>query len=517
MVSSPINEAGEYDYSNTLDRSYGDLFERRDADWRNGGICYQIMVDRFAPSADLDAKRHLYPEPKKLLDWDADLPVYGEYLPEYEVWSQELEFWGGDLASAMSKLDYVQELGADTFYLCPIHHAWTNHGYDALDYQAVRPEYGTREDVKKLADELHARGMTLVLDGVFNHVGRNAEIYKSARDEADSPYRDWFEFNPDYPAGHRSWWNNANLPELELEEPAVRQHIWEAPDSVVRSYLRDGVDGWRLDVAFEIGMRMLGELTAAAHEEKPGSLVLGEITTYPREWFPELDAVLNFTLRELLIGIANGHIGRHAQRILQRFYSDCDFEHLLKSWVYLDNHDTARIATVLPDPAQRDLATVLQFTLPGTVNLYYGSELGMVGGDDPANRAPMRWDWVNDENPVLARHRQLIELRKTHRALRVGNLRWLETDRVIGFERYTNKVSEAVIVIANARDEVVKETVLVPDSKLMDHHLMHEHNSGEDILIKRSLLDVELQPKQTMILTPIIDKVTGYSAYKRIA
>ncbi|MDV7396040.1 alpha-amylase family glycosyl hydrolase, partial [Arthrospira platensis SPKY1] len=99
-----------------------------------------------------------------------------------------------------------------------------------------------------------------------------------------------------------------NLPELNLEHPPVREHIWEGRDSVVRSYLRDGVDGWRLDVAFDIGFEYLGQLTRAAQAEKPGALVVGEIPNYPREWFPSVDGVMHFGLRKLMIATANGQL-----------------------------------------------------------------------------------------------------------------------------------------------------------------------------------------------------------------
>lgn len=504
------------EYANSHDRDRAGRYEAREADWRNGSLAYQVIVDRFAPSADLAAKQHLYPAPKRLRSWDED-PTQGVYLDEHEVWSHEIDFWGGDLTSLRSRLDYVEQLGADVLYLCPIHLAWTNHGYDALDYQQVRPEYGTRDDVRRLADDLHARGMKLVLDGVFNHMGRHAPAFTEAMASPDAPTRDWFEFSDDWPGGARAWAWAVNLPELVVEHPAVAEHIWEGPDSVVRSWLRDGVDGWRLDVAHELGMAYLGKITEAAHTEKPGSLVLGEVCNYPAEWFPELDAVLQFTLREILLLMAN-HLGSpaHAQRMLQRFYADADYEHLLKCWIYLDNHDTARVTDMIGDPKARWLATVLQFTLPGSVNLYQGTELGQPGGVDPANRAPMRWDWVNEHNPVLAGYRRLIDIRCEHRALRVGDLRWLVTDRLLGFQRYTDRIADAVFVLANPSSETVREVVLLPESKLMDRCGLVDLLSGERYQNFRSTLTIELAPDQIVVLSPDTAARDGYTAYKRV-
>lgn len=515
-TSAPQISTPQISYANSHDRALQGVFEQREADWRKGAIVYQVLVDRFAPSANLDAKRHLYPAPKQLRDWD-EVPTTGSYLAQERVWSHEIDFWGGDLESVRSRLDYLQQLGVDVVYLCPIHLAWTNHGYDALDYAAVRPEFGSRDDVAALAADLHQRGMKLVLDGVFNHVGRNSELFRAAEADPDSPYRDWFDFSDEYDGGVRAWFLAENLPELVMENPEVQAHVYADDDSVVRSFLRDGVDGWRLDVAFDLGMRYLGELTEAAHREKPGSLVLGEITTFPAEWFPELDAVLHFVVRKVLIMIVRGEVSAaHGTAMLQRIYDDADFEHLLMSWIYLDNHDMPRLTHEVPDPAARDLATVLQFTLPGAVNLYYGSELGMSGGDDPANRAPMRWDLVGDDNPTLARVRQLIAFRREHRALRVGNLRWLVTERLIGFERHTDRVADAVIVLANPGDEQIHERVLLPDSKLMDACDLVDAFTGERVEMLRSVIAVRLDHGQTMVLTPIVDPPGGYTQYKRV-
>lgn len=504
------------DYSNDHDRQLAGRYEARESDWRNGAVVYQVIVDRFAPSAHLAAKAGLYPEPKRLRSWE-EAPSRGVYLTEHEVWSHELDFWGGDIDSLRRHLDYVANLGAEVVYLCPIHLAWTNHGYDALDYQQVRPEYGSREDVRALAADLHSRGMRLVLDGVFNHMGRHSPAFRAAAADPAAATRGWFDFNDDYPGGARAWAEAVNLPELVIEEPTVREYLWQGPDSVVRSWLRDGVDGWRLDVAFEIGMAYLGELTAAAHDEKPGSLVLGEVCNYPAEWFPALDAVLAFTLREIILKAANHDITPgHAQRMLQRLYTDADYEHLLKCWVYLDNHDVARVTDTVPDAAARRLATVLQFTLPGSVNLYYGSELGQTGGDDPANRAPMPWNLVNNDNPTLDLHRRLIELRRTRRALRVGDVRWLETDRLLGFERHTDRAADALVVLVNPSVEPVLEAVLLPDSKLMDIVGMRDLLTGQHHRNYHGMIAIELAPQQVVILSPQTTPHHGYTPYKRV-
>ncbi|WP_395702364.1 glycoside hydrolase family 13 protein [Aquabacterium sp.] len=493
-------------------------FTAREADWRNGAIVYQVLVDRFAPpDAGVD-KTELYPPPKRLRRWD-ERPTRGPYLPELRLWRHEIDFWGGDLASLRGRLDHVQQLGADVLYLNPIHLAFTNHKYDALDHRALSPEFGTRDDVIALADELHRRGLRLVLDGVFNHMGRQAPIFRAAEADPQSPWRDWFHFGPQYPGGTRSWWLAENLPELNLENPAVREHLFNGPDSVVRRFLRDGADGWRLDVAVDLGYAFLHELTQAAHDEKPGALVVGEIANYPSAWFPAVDAVMNFPLREIILRLAAGRLeAPTAQRMIERLVGDAGIEPLLKSWLMLDNHDTPRLATVLPAEPRRRLAQALQFTLPGAPNLYYGSELGMTGGDDPAMRAPMRWDLVRDDNRALQWTRQLVALRRAHRALRIGEFRPLTTTRLLGFERHTDRVRDTVLVLANPGDEAVNETVLVANSSLMNAKRLLNllEPDRPPLVMNAALLDVSLPPQGLLLLAPETDPPGGYSAYKRV-
>ena len=511
------------DYANGFDHALAGVFEAREKDWRDGAVVYQVYVDRFAPPADLDAKRALYPPPKKLHAW-TDLPTHGRYLPDAKVWSHEIDFWGGDLKSVRGKLDYIQGLGVDVLYLNPIALAYTNHKYDTLDYRAVSPEYGTRDDARALAQDVHARGMKIMLDGVFNHMGRNSPLFKQAESGPKSPYRNWFVFGPQYAGGARTWALAANLPELNLENPAVRDDLWNAHDSVVRGWLRDGIDGWRLDVAFDIGFKYLGELTQAAHDEKPGSLVVGEIANFPKEWVPSVDGLIHFTLRQVILGVASGRIdAASGQQMIARIVQDADYEHILKSWVYLDNHDTVRLATALPDAAQRRLAQVLQFTLPGSPDMFYGTELDMPGGDDPEMRAPMRWDLVKADNPVLNWNRRLVALHKDNRALRVGDYRAITSGQLMGFERYTERAADTIVVLLNPSDKPVTDTVLVANSKLMDGtrmvNLLADKSDSATLADTRlfsALLHLTLPAHGFAVLKPDVAPPGGYTNYKRV-
>ena len=281
----------------------GSVYDSREQDLRYGAVVYQILVDRFAPSHRLEAKKQLYPAPKVLHCW-TDLPVRGVDLPDQKLNSQELSFWGGDFETVTSRLDHVRGLGATVVYLNPIHLARTNHKYDALDFKAIFPEFGTREEFKTFASEAHRLGMKVILDGVFNHMGRNAPAFQEALKDPQSRWRPWFAIGPEYSGGARVWTGCLNLPELNLEHPPVRQYLYEAPDSVVRSYLCDGPDGWRLETAFELGHRYLQDLRVAACKEEKDALIVSEIVNYPDAWLQSMDGVMNFTPRQILLGLA---------------------------------------------------------------------------------------------------------------------------------------------------------------------------------------------------------------------
>lgn len=498
------------------DRQRGEEIARRELDWRNGAIVYQVIVDRFAPSADLDAKRALYAAPRRLRKW-SESPKRGEFLPAAKVWTHEIEFWGGDLKSLRSKLDYVEGLGVTVLYLNPIHKAFTNHKYDALDYFEVSEEYGTRQDVKALAADLHRRGMKLVLDGVFNHMGRSAAWFKEAMAGDASPKRDWFFIGPDYEKGYRAWAGVANLPELRIENPAVQARIYGDPDSVVQGYLRDGVDGWRLDVAFDLGFVYLDGLTRAAHSAKPGSLVIGEIWNYPSEWAPAVDAIMNFHAGELIKHFVRGEVsGGQAGRMLDVMVADAGLETILKAWLVLDNHDLPRLRTQLKKRWREQMAQVLQFTVPGSPNLYYGVELGMEGGWDPEMRGPMPWDKVDKNPPSLQWVRKLVAMRCNSRALRVGDFLVLPSDTLLAFMRRTDRVDETTVVVANASDKPATEVISLREPKLMNFTKMKDALSDAEVQPKSGVVRVTVPAHTAWVLQPVIDRTAEYSPYKRV-
>jgi glycosidase len=490
--------------------------DERAKDWTYGPVVYQVFVDRFVPPKSLDEKRRMLPPPRSVKEW-SETPKAGRQLPDLGVWSHELEFWGGDIAGLRSKLDYVQGLGADVLYLQPVQAGFTNHKYDATDYLELSPEIGDRASLRELVKDVHRRKMKIMLDGVFNHLGRLNPKLQDAAANPKSPYRDWFFFGKEFPAGYKAWFGVKNLAVLRVENPAVRQYLWEGRDSVVRTYLRDGIDGWRLDVAYELGPEYLARITKVAKQTKRSSVVVGEINGYPADWFPSVDGVFNFfamaVVRDAFLGTVSG--GR-AARMLQDSVTDAGIENLLRSWLVMDNHDTPRLASTWPQAAHRHFARSMQFTLPGCPVVYYGSELGMTGSGDPENRAPMRWDLVTDDNADLKSTRELIALRKRLPALRYGDFEALQTDRLLAFTRTTGKIREAVLVVANPTAEPVTETFAIRIGRAMSWGEFADTLSSYRSRAITGLITVQVPPKSVRIMVPITDPINGHSAYRRV-
>ena len=335
------------------------------------------------------------------------------------------------------------------------------HGYDTRDFFALDCRLGTNEDFAQVCDALHAAGLKVILDGVFNHVGRGFWAFRDVQQKKwDSPYKDWFhlDFNGDTQYGDGFWyegWEGHNeLVKLNLQNPAVVEHLLEA----VRRWAQEfEVDGLRLDVAYSLPPEFLARLRRFAEQLKPEFTLLGETLhgDYNR-WMNE-DACHSVTNYECYKGLwssfNSGNMFEIGHSLARQFGPDpwtlYRGKHLLS---FLDNHDVERIASMLTNPAHLRPAYGLLFGMPGVPALYYGSEGGIQGkkseGDAalrPALEIPRKnelTDWV----AALAAARQKSE------ALRYGNYRnLLLTNAQIIFERAVEK--ERVLVAVNAAGE----------------------------------------------------------------
>ena len=488
------------------------VFTQRDHDWRIGRIIYQVFVDRFAPSLNLDAKRDLYASPKTLKPW-TELPSRGVKSLEVPHYTHELDFWGGDIPSLISKLSYIKQLGVDTLYINPIFDAYTNHKYDTKDYLTISPEYGSMSDFKTLLKEANNQTMRIVLDGVFNHMSYHSPIFQDALKNTTSPYRSWFVFGEGFRYPYRAWHNAASLPELDLTNPTVRRFLFE---NVVQHYLQLGLSGWRLDTAIELGYTYLKELSDHAHAIKPDSLVVGEVNNYPSSWVKVIDGVLQLPLRDWMIQTALGNIPASlAMQQLDQYITDTGIEGMLKSWILLENHDVPRTRFDLHKDKRYQFAKWLSVTLPGNLHLYQGEEYGQNGGPDPLNREPFPWHLTQQPNVYYDLHKAMIALRKQERALRIGDYKKIPSQNLISFLRITDDHHESLVIVANPSTQPIKEWLLIPETKLRSHLSFYDLITGEKIVESWGIyLPLTVPPHRVFILKPQQTPIDGYSPTK---
>lgn len=424
-------------------------------DFARGAMMYQILPDRFYQVGQCDLTDKLRP-----YRIHADKSETPYYTADAEGnWCND--FYGGNLAGICEKLPYLQELGVEVLYLNPIFMAYTNHRYDTADYKRIDPMLGTAEDFSRLCAEAHARGMRVILDGVFSHTGSNSVYFDrnhvfgdGAVSNPASPYRGWYCFHR-YPDDYDAWWNMPTLPNVNELAESYMSYIIDDDDSVIAHWVRLGADGFRLDVVDEMPDEFVLRFKRRLRELKPDALLLGEVWEdasnkraygVSRRYFTdgELDSVMNYPWRNAILRYVKGEddgtvLGQTLETIAEN-YPPQVLQCLMNC---LGTHDTARLLTVLGDdfngtkaekaerfltPEQRKTAIdrllpalLLQFTLPGMPSVFYGDEAGLQGFEDPFCRR--FYPWGREDKSILALYRAVIRLRKESAALRGGELR----------------------------------------------------------------------------------------------
>ena len=447
-------------------------------EWYKESIVYQIFPDRFARDDKWESRCETVclreagrKGQKKTVEEDWYRPAYYEKDGEGNVISWP--FYGGSLKGIEDKLDYLTSLGVSAIYLNPIFEAVSNHRYDTADYTRIDPMLGTEEDFRDLAKAAKAKGINIILDGVFSHTGADSIYFdkygnfggNGAFGNEESPYRSWYEFREDDPVGYRSWWGIRDLPEVNETEDSFVDLIC-GEEGVLAKWLRAGAKGFRLDVADELPDEFIADIRRRLKNEGMDNLLLGEVwedasnkISYGRrrKYFmgEELDATMNYPLRDLLIDFAgyrkNAHEVSEGIMSLQENYPMENFYGALN---LIGSHDRRRILTEMKADENYDEAvervkmlTVLQYALPGVPCIYYGDEAAMTGESDPANRSGFIW---GRENADLQFHyRELGVIYREHPVLKSGGLKVINTgnDNVLGFIRYDQ--NEAVAVFAN--------------------------------------------------------------------
>ena len=464
-------------------------------EWYQHGIVYQIFPDRFERGTNwLERVEKSFEEnrngPTRILvqDWSTQPTYQKDQYGRISTW----DFYGGNLDGIRERLGYLKALGVTVIYLNPIFEAASNHRYDTADYMRVDPMLGDRETFVRLCKEAEELGIRIILDGVFNHTGCDSRYFNKygnyaeigAFQSADSPYASWFKFGGDADGEYQCWWGVDDLPDVDENDPSYREFIC-GENGVVRTWLRLGASGWRLDVADELPDDFIAEIKAAVLAEKPDALLIGEVwedashkVSYGelRKYLQgsELDGVMNYPFRSSMLRyLTNKTTAHDIARRMQELYENYPREAFLCGLNLLGSHDRRRVLTVLgnaPDrhalneeqlrdfrlnEGQRSLAVsrlwvaaLLQMTMPGVPCIYYGDEAGMEGYTDPYNRGT--YPWGNEDQNCRTIYRNAIAVRKLlHEVFEDGDFEpFAANDDVFGFYRTLGDTT--VCVLANA-------------------------------------------------------------------
>ncbi|HOO32391.1 MAG TPA: glycoside hydrolase family 13 protein [Thermotogota bacterium] len=456
-----------------------------------GYVGYQIFPDRFYSSY----------KKEDTVDWD-------QPIEEKERGRHQLDFYGGDLKGIEEKIDYLKNLSVSFIYLTPIFQAVTNHRYDCTDFFSIDPILGTDDDLKTLADRLHEKGIRLVLDGVFNHIGMNHPWF------TDEKYRDFIN-RIDGKVVY--WGGHGGLPELNLNNGEVRDLLWNASDSAVRKWTELGVDDWRLDCAYDVGFEYLRELRHVLKSMGDHDTI-GEVWSYPKKWADGevLDAVMNYYFRELVKSFFEKRIdGKMVTTLINDTVNDCGLENILKCWNVMSSHDTPRVKNDFGKHWR--LAVALQFTLPGSPVVYYGEELGLDAAGDPYCREPMPWERLNARNDDLIFYKMMIDLFNNTTAINSGYFGKLEykADDIIAFSRYTEDIRDYRVIVINPNDEKRDFQLISKESCLMNCSRLIDELSGEKADIFCSTIYGAIEPNSFGVYRIDLNE-GGYSPYKRL-
>lgn len=490
-------------------------------EWIQGGVIYQIFVDRFFGSG----KRVAMDGKINRTDWGGT----PEYRPTSDGRILNNDFFGGNLNGVIEKLPYLKDLGINCIYLNPIFEAYSNHKYDTSNYMKIDPMFGDLENFRSLCRKAREMGIRVILDGVFSHTGSDSLYFdkngthggKGAYNHQDSPYRSWYYF--DDHERYETWWGIDTLPRINKDNPDYQKFIC-GKDGVCRYWLRQGASGWRLDVVDELPNRFVESLAQAAKGEKEDALLIGEVWedasnkiaySERKNYFigDKLDSVMNYPFKEAIIDfVRNGNafgMVSTVEQILENYPKevvDCLMN-------ILGTHDTERILTALggadlgfnPDRKTQaetkmsveekkrairllKIAVCLQMTLPGVPCVYYGDEAGMEGYRDPFNRRC--FPWGEEDHDLQEWYRRLIHYRRSHPVYRQGGYRTVAAiNGTYAFERFDDK--ERIVTAANMGED---EDSLILSGSWID-----------DLTGERVRGNVTVFPEEVMLLRKIED------------
>ena len=404
-------------------------------EWVEGTVWYQIFPERFANGRDETS-------PEGVMPWGT--------APTND------NFMGGDLWGVIDKLDYLQDLGVNGLYFCPIFTANANHKYDTVDYMNVDPHFGGNEAFKALVKEAHARGMKIMLDAVFNHIGDQNPLWLDVvKNGKESKYADWFWINefPVYPDTPSEQWDSWNLnyetfanvgsmPKMNTENEECRAYLLDVARHWVEEF---DIDGWRLDVANEVDHEFWRDFRKVVKGIKPDCYILGEIWHEGMAWLrgEQYDSLMNYPMTQAITDFIAQDLSDKQGFINDVSRSYMSYPHNVNKAMFnlLDSHDTSRIISLCDNNLEKaKLAYLLMFTQVGSPCIYYGGEIGMTGSRGMTydqNRRCMIWDEAEQDLEFKDFIKGLIKMRKAHPELNAPTFDWAEVndDRCVAYKR----------------------------------------------------------------------------------
>ena len=375
-------------------------------DWVSKTVWYQIFPERFANgNAELS--------PEGALDWDSSITP------------KTTDFFGGDLQGIIDHLDYLQDLGITGLYLCPIFESPSNHKYNTTDYFEIDQHFGDKETFRQLVEQAHLRGMKVMLDAVFNHMGdQSAQWQDVLKHGKNSAYKDWFHIQ-EFPVTNDKLVNPKELPyhtfafasympKLNTANPEVKDYLLSVATYWIEHF---DIDAWRLDVANEVDHQFWRDFRKAVLSKKPDLYILGEVWHRSQPWLngDEFHAVMNYPLSDSIKDYFLSRSKKISQFISEINCQSMYYKQQISEVMFnlLDSHDTERIlATAQGDIQLVKSALAFLFLQRGTPCIYYGTELELGGGMDPDCRRVMPWDRISNDNDMLNLMKNLIQLRK---------------------------------------------------------------------------------------------------------
>lgn len=407
--------------------------------WAKNKVVYQIFPSRFAASEPV-SEEIWYQAP---VGHKADLK--------------------GNLRGIIDHMEHLKELGVDILYMTPIFQSDSRHKYDTEDYYCIDKSFGTREDLKELVDRAHGMGMKVILDAVFNHTSPKFFAFADILEKQEhSPYRDWYYIDS-FPVSwewgkkpnYKSFGYFGGMPKLNLKNPETEQYFINVALYWIQTC---GIDGWRLDVADEVGHRFWKHFREAVRAASPDALIIGEVWHSAGDFLEgdEWDTVMNYPFYYSVLDLV-AFEKITASKFLdnlghQRGTLHTEVIPLL--WNLVGSHDTPRILHQCGEKKEKQkLAAALQLLLPGMPMIYYGDEYGMTGGQDPDCRRGMYWEESYQDAAVFAWYQRLIRIRKEHPCLTEGRIVCQRTEDEAGLILITRAMEqERITLVFHAKE-----------------------------------------------------------------